>query len=168
MAVHGLNFPQNFLADLFPGNLYEGGKMGEADALTAILVGGHLRDDLRGDVAGGGEAMGLLNKGFTDDGAVLQHVVQVYQVAVMHVLGIIIGVVEMDDPFPIRIHDFLGQEQTARQVAAHFASHVVPLGTLLTTGSLLAFSCLTSSLLHSIRDRIRSSVVLALRTRERL
>ena len=71
--------------------------MRQGDGLAAVLVGGHLRDDLGGDVAGGGEGVGLLDQGAGDDGAVLQHVLQIHQIAVVHMLGIIVRVMEMDD-----------------------------------------------------------------------
>lgn len=56
--------------------------MGQADALP-ILVG-YLGDNLSGDIAGRGKAVGLLNPGLADNRAVLQHVLQVHQVAVVH------------------------------------------------------------------------------------
>ena len=110
--------------------------------------------------------MGLLNPGLADNRAVLQHVLQVHQVAVVHVLGKIIGVMEMDDALLVSLHDVLGKEHPLGQVLADLPGHV-SLCTLLTVGFLLEFSCFTSSLLHSIRDRMRLSVVLALRIRER-
>ena len=101
--------------------------MGQADALTAILVGSHLCNDLGGNVAGGGEAVGLLNIGAGDDGAVLQHVVQIDQVAVVHVLGVVVGIVEVDDAFLMGLDDLRGQQHTHGQVLADFAGHVVAL-----------------------------------------
>ena len=70
--------------------------MGQADALAAVLVGGHLCNDLGGNVAGGGKAVGLFNIGAGDDGAVLQHILQVDQIAVVHVLRKVVGIVEVD------------------------------------------------------------------------
>ena len=102
--------------------------MGQGDGLAAILVGSHLCHDLGGDVAGGGEAVGPFDQGAGDDGAVLQHVLQVYQVAVVHVLGVIVGVVEVDDALPVGLHDLLGQQDPLCNVPAHLAGHVVPLG----------------------------------------
>ena len=72
--------------------------------------------------------MGPLDQGAGDDGAVLQHVLQVYQVAVVHVLGVIVGVVEVDDALPVGLHDLLGQQDPLCNVPAHLAGHVVPLG----------------------------------------
>ena len=102
--------------------------MGQGDGLAAVLVGSHLGHDLGGDVAGGGEAVGPLNEGPGDDGAVLQHVLQVHQVAVVHVLGEVVGVVEVDDALLMGLHDLLGQQQPLAEVPGDLAGHVVPLG----------------------------------------
>ena len=85
--------------------------MSQGDGLTAVLVGGHLGDDLGGDVAGGGETVGPFNEGAGDDGAVLQHVLQVHQITVVHVLSIIVGVMEVDDALLVSLHDVRGQQQ---------------------------------------------------------
>ena len=114
-------------ADLLAADVHEGGQVGQADALTAVLAGRYLGDDLGGNVAGGGEGMGLLNQRAADDGAVLQHVVQIDQVAVVHVLGVVVGIVEVDDAFLMGLDDLRGQQHTHGQVLADFASHVVAL-----------------------------------------
>ena len=46
----------------------------------------------------------------------------------MHVLGVIISVMEVDDALPVGFHDLLRQQDALRDVTAHFAGHVVPLG----------------------------------------
>ena len=71
--------------------------------------------------------MGLLNQRAADDGAVLQHVVQIDQVAVVHVLGVVVGIVEVDDAFLMGLDDLRGQQHTHGQVLADFAGHVVAL-----------------------------------------
>ena len=121
------HFPLHGLADLLPADLNEGGKMRQGNGLSAILVGCHLGDDLGGDVAGGGEGMGLLDQGAGDDGAVLQHVLQIHQIAVVHMLGIIVRVMEMDDAGLVGVHHFLGKQDTTGDVLADLARHVVPL-----------------------------------------
>ena len=88
--------------------------MGQADALAAVLVGGHLRDDLGGNVAGGGEAVGLLDEGARNDGAVLEHILQVDQVAVVHMLREVVGVVEVDQALLVRLDDVGGQAAGGR------------------------------------------------------
>ena len=102
--------------------------MGQGDGLTAVLVGGYLGHNLSGDVAGGGKAVGPLNEGPGDDGAVLQHVLQVHQVAVVHVLGEIVGVVEVNDALLMGLHNLLGQQQPLAEVPGDLAGHVIPLG----------------------------------------
>ena len=102
--------------------------MGQGDGLAAVLVGGHLSHDLGGDVAGGGKAVGPLNQRPGDDGAVLQHVLQIHQVAVVHVLSEVVGVVEMDDALLVGLHNLLGQQQPLAEVPGDLAGHVIPLG----------------------------------------
>ena len=101
--------------------------MGQADGLTAVLVGGHLRNDLGGDVAGGGEGVGLFDEGAGNYGAVLQHVLQVDQITVMHVLGIVIGIVEVNDAGFVSLHDLPGQKDAAGNIFADLARHIVAL-----------------------------------------
>ena len=101
--------------------------MGQGNGLAAVLVGSHLGNDLRGDVAGGGKAVGLFDHGAGNDGAVLQHVLQVHQIAVVHVLGEVVGIVEVDDARLVGFHNVLGQQNAAGDVLGHLAGHVVPL-----------------------------------------
>ena len=49
--------------------------------------------------------MGLFNFGFADDGAVLQHILEVYEVAVVHVLCEVVGIVEVDQPLLVSLYD---------------------------------------------------------------
>ena len=72
--------------------------------------------------------MGLFDERTGDDGAVLQHVLQIHQIAVMHMLGVVIRVVEVDDALVVGVHDVLGQQNAVGDVAADLAGHVVPLG----------------------------------------
>ena len=76
-------------ADLFAADVHKRREMGQADALAAVLVGRDLRNDLGGDVAGRGEGVGLFDQRAGDDGAVLQHVVQVDG-------GVLVGVLLLD------------------------------------------------------------------------
>ena len=114
-------------ADLLAADVHKGRQMRQADALAAVLVGRHLRNDLGRDVAGRREGMRLLDQGARDDGAVLQHVVQVHQIAVVHVLGIIVGVMEVDDALLMRLDDVRRQQHPHRQVLADLAGHIVAL-----------------------------------------
>ena len=71
--------------------------------------------------------MGLFDEGTRDDGAVLEHVLQVDQIAVVHVLGVVVHVVEVDDARLVGLHDVGGEQQPLGDVLGHLAGHVVPL-----------------------------------------
>ena len=72
--------------------------------------------------------MGPLNEGTGDDSTVLQHIIQIHQVAVVHMLGVIIAVVEVDDALPMGLNNLRGQQNALAEVAADLTGHVVPLG----------------------------------------
>ena len=87
----------------------------------------HLRDDLRGDVAGRREAMRALDERAGDDGAVLQHVLEVHEIAVVHVLGEIVRIMEVDEALVVRLHHVLRQQHALGEVLGHLARHVIAL-----------------------------------------
>ena len=87
--------------------------MGQRDRLAAVLVAGHLCHDLGGNVAGSKEAVRLLDHGLTDNCTVLEHILQIDQVAVMLLLRKIIGIVEMDDTGLMRAHNLCRKQDTA-------------------------------------------------------
>ena len=126
--AHGVKLLPHAGADLIAAHLHEGRQMCQGDGLAAVLVGSHLCHDLGGDVAGGGEAVGPFDQGAGDDGAVLQHILQIHQIAVVHMLGIIVAVVEVDDTLAVRLHNILRQQDALAEVAADLAGHIVPLG----------------------------------------
>ena len=101
--------------------------MRERDGLTAVLRGGDLGDDLRGDVAGRREAVRLLDERARDDGAVLQHVVKIHKVAVVHVLREVIGIVKVDDSLVMGGDDVGGQQHALGQVLGDLTGHIVAL-----------------------------------------
>ena len=117
----------NARADLLARDVHEGRQVRERDGLAAVLAARHLGDDLRGDVAGGGEAVRLLDERTGDDGAVLQHVLEVHEVAVVHVLREVVGVVEVDDALVVGLHDLGGQQHALREVLGDLTGHVVAL-----------------------------------------
>ena len=127
ISVDGLHLGRDLAADALAADLYERGQVRQRDRLPAVLVGGDLRDDLGGDVARGREAVRPLDERAGDDGAVFEHVLEVHEVAVVHVLRVIIRVVEVDDALLVRLNDVLRQQEAARDVAADFAGHVVAL-----------------------------------------
>ena len=71
--------------------------------------------------------MGLFDQRAGDDGAVLQHVLQIDQIAVVHMLGEIVCIMEMDDAGFVRLDDVLRQQNTAGDVLGNLACHVVAL-----------------------------------------
>ena len=115
------------LADLPAADIHERGQMRQRDGLAAILVRGDLRDDLRGDIAGRGEGMRLFDERAGDDRAVLQHVLEIDKVAVVHMLGIVIRIVEVDDTGLMRLDDVARQQDAARDVLRDLARHIVAL-----------------------------------------
>ena len=72
--------------------------------------------------------MGLLDQRLADDRSILQHVLQVDQVAVMLLLCKIIGVVKMNDSLFMGTHDFFRKQHAFGQVLAYLAGHIVTLG----------------------------------------
>ena len=113
--------------DLLAGDVHKGCQMGQADALAAVLVGGHLCNDLGGNVAGGGEAVRLFDIGAGNDGAVLQHILKVHQIAVVHMLGEVVGIVEVDQTLLMCLYDLRVQQQTGGQILGDLAGHIVAL-----------------------------------------
>ncbi len=71
--------------------------------------------------------MGFFNEGAGNHRTVLQHVLQVYQIAVVHMLGVIIRIVEMDNARFMSLHNFLRQQNAACNVFRYLARHIVPL-----------------------------------------
>ena len=45
----------------------------------------------------------------------------------MHVLRVVVGVVEVNQAFLMRLHDVLREQDARRQVAGHFTGHIVAL-----------------------------------------
>ncbi len=125
--VQALHLGLDLGGDLLAGDIHEGSEVGQADALAAVLIGRHLCDDLGRNVAGGGKAVGLFDIGAGDDGAVLEHIFQIDQIAVVHVLGKVIGIVEVDQALLMGLDDLRVQQQTGGQVLGDLAGHVVAL-----------------------------------------
>ena len=71
--------------------------------------------------------MRFFDHGAGNNRAILQHIFQVHQVAVMHVLGKIIGVMEVDDALLMGLHNILGQQNALGDILADLASHIVAL-----------------------------------------
>ena len=54
--------------------------------------------------------MRLFNERSGNNRSVLQHIFQIYQVAVMHVLRKVIGVVEVDNALFVRLYHIFGKK----------------------------------------------------------
>ena len=102
--------------------------MRQREGLSSVLIGGDLGYNLCRYVAGGEEAVRLFNQGFADYRSVLQHILQVDQVTVVLLLGKIIGIMEMDDACLVGADNFFRKENTAGQILADLAGHVITLG----------------------------------------
>ena len=122
-----LELAGDLAANLLTAHLDERGKMGQRNRLATVLGGSNLGDDLRRDVASRREAVRLLNQRTRDNSTVLEHILQVHQVAVMHVLGKVVRIMEVDQALIVSIHDLLGQQHTLSQVLGNLAGHVVTL-----------------------------------------
>ena len=127
-GTDGLHLGENAGADLLTAHLYEGSQVGQGDGLTAVLIGGNLGHDLGGDVAGGGKGVGPLDQRAGDNRAVLQHILQIDQIAVVHVLCVVVRVVEMDDALVVGLDDLLRQKNTVGDIPGNLTRHVVTLG----------------------------------------
>ena len=95
--------------------------MRQRNALAAVLVGCHLRNDLCGNVAGGRKAVGFINASTRNHSAVLQHIFQIDQRAVKHVLGKIVGIVEMNSAIIVSIYNIFREKQIKAQIFGDFA-----------------------------------------------
>ena len=71
--------------------------------------------------------MRLFNIGAGNDGAVLKHVLQIHQIAVVHVLGKVVGIVEVDQALIVCLDDLRVQQQAGGQVFGDLTSHIVTL-----------------------------------------
>ena len=101
--------------------------MRKGNGLTAVLVGCDLRYNLRCNVAGCAEAVGTLYKSACDDRTVLQHILKIDEVAVMHMLSEVVGIMEMDYALVMRVNNILRQKETVCYIAGYLTRHIVAL-----------------------------------------
>ena len=119
-------FP-GFLAEFFTADIDKRHQMRQRNALAAILGAGNLSHCLCRDIACRGKAVGLLDQGSADNRAVLEHVLQVHQAAVVHMLGKVIRVMEVDDAFFMGFPDIFRQQETLGDILADLSCHIVSL-----------------------------------------
>ena len=102
--------------------------MSKGNGLTAVGVGCDLSHNLRSDVTGRGEAVGLLDHGIRDHGAVLQHVFQVHQLTVGDGARYIAHIVYMDDAFIVGEDHILRENISAADILGHLRCQIVTHG----------------------------------------
>ena len=71
--------------------------------------------------------MRLFNERSGDHRAVLQHIIQIDQITVVHMLGVVIRIMEVDNTCLVSLHHLRGKQNAAGNILGHLASHVVPL-----------------------------------------
>ena len=122
-----LEFRVHVAGDLLARDLNEGSEVRQAYGLSAVLVGRHLRYDLRRYVARRRKAVRTLYHSAANDGAVLKHVFEIDQIAVVHMLREVVRVVEVDESLFVRLYDVGCKEKPLGKVLADLARHVVAL-----------------------------------------
>ena len=108
------------LTQIFP-------QMLDIDALAAVLVAGHCRNDLGGHGTCHLKALGRLDHLAVDGSAVVQHVLDIDQTTVEDRLDEIIRIMEMQYTVVVRHGNMLRQKQTSGNVTGHFARNIVSL-----------------------------------------
>ena len=63
-----------------------------------------------------------------DYGSVLQHILQVDQIAVVHMLCEIIRIMEVDQSVVVCVNNILGQQDTVCDISGNLAGHIITLG----------------------------------------
>ena len=121
------SFFNHFGTQFLTTDIHKWCQMCQSKGLTAVLVTCNLCHNLCGNVAGGEEAVRLLDHGLADDGTILQHVFQIDQIAVVLFLCIIIGIVEMDDSFFMRTYDLFRKKDTHGKIFADLTCHIISL-----------------------------------------
>ena len=123
-------FAANITAELLTAGLHKWCQVGQGNTLTTVLRTCNLCDDLCGDVTCGRKTVRLFDHGFADNSSVLQHILQIDQTAIVHVLCEIVCIMEMNNTFPMSICNIMGQQKAGRNVLADFARHVITLYTV--------------------------------------
>ncbi|OPZ17877.1 MAG: hypothetical protein BWZ04_02767 [Firmicutes bacterium ADurb.BinA205] len=99
--------------------------MCKADGLSAVLIRGDLCNDLRCDIAGSRKAVRLLNHSTGYHCAVLKHILQIHQTAIVHRLCDVVQIVYMNDPVIMGGDHILRKQESAANVSADLSRHIV-------------------------------------------
>ena len=62
-----------------------------------------------------------------DYGAVLEHILKVDEVAVVHMLCVVVRIVEVDYSLIVGFYDILRQEQTVCNISGNLTRHIISL-----------------------------------------
>ena len=103
--------------------------MCQRNTLSPILGTCNLGNTLGCNIAGSLKALWLINHGLTDYGSILQHILQINQTAVMHMLCKIIGIVEMYNSLLMGFYNILWQKEALGNILADFSCHIITLHT---------------------------------------
>ena len=101
--------------------------MCQRNTLSAILRTGNLSDALGRNITCSRKTLGFVDHCLTDHRAVLQHILQIYQTTVVHMLGKVICIVKMDNSFLMRLDHFRRQKETSCNILADLPCHIVTL-----------------------------------------
>ena len=130
-VIHGNSglfiLSQYILCDGLPADINEFGEVSQRNRLAAVLVRGNLSNDLGGDIARSGKAMRLFNHRAGDNGAVLEHIIQIHEVAIVHMLSEVVRVMEVNEPFIMSVHDVGRQQHAPSHITRNFPSNIITL-----------------------------------------
>ena len=104
-----LHLSSDFPAEFPAAHLHKRRQMRKRDTLSAVLGTCNLCNNLRCNIARRRKTMRFFDHRTADHRSVLQHIFQIDQTAVMHMLRKIIRIMEMDNSVFMRFHDILRQ-----------------------------------------------------------
>ena len=97
----------NFLTDSLSTNFNKWSKMSQCNRLTTILIACNLCHNLCADIASCCKTMRFFNQCIIYNSSILQHIFQIPQVTVVHVLCKIICIMKMNDTCSVSFHDIM-------------------------------------------------------------
>ena len=71
--------------------------------------------------------MWFLNECLADNRAILKHILQINQAAIVHGLSKVIGIMKMNNALLVGFHYIVWKEHLHSQILRHFPSHVITL-----------------------------------------
>ena len=101
--------------------------MRQGDRLSAVLIAGNLCNRLGCDIAGRRKTLRTLDHCLTDHRSILQHVLQIDQGTVIHMLGKVICIMKMDQTFFMCFDNLRIQQDTLGNILADLSCHIITL-----------------------------------------